>query len=140
MRFTGLSVISSFQRSHTASSDWKLAQTLQSVLVFFLFVFTNVLPGLFAPPRWHLRNQDLHVNRTRKSTLWVSRGSRCEDRCGAPWILAGVRGCEKLWTEAKPKPNKPAGFQFLRDMAKRSDKDLCKQALSCFIPGTGKKV
>lgn len=63
-------------------------------------------------PRWHLGNRDLHVNRTRKSTFWVSRGSRCEDRCRAPWILTGVRGCEKLWTEAKPKPNKPAGFQF----------------------------
>lgn len=121
-----------FQRIQTAISDMKLAQILQSVFFFFL-VFTNLIPGLFATPCCRLENQDLHVNRTRKSTFWVSRGSRCENRCRAPPIRTSVRDVRNCGLKQNPNQTSQLVSSFCvtwRSSPIRSFANMLSHALS----------
>lgn len=134
------SVIFFFQRRQTAISDMKLARMLQSgFLLFFCFFFvsSNLIPGLLAIPRCRLGNQDLHVNRTRISAFWVSRGSRCEDRCQAPRILTSVWDARNCGLKQNPK-------QTSQLVSGTSQSALTKRrgrhTLSSVILGTERKV
>lgn len=140
MRFTGLSVNFSFQIIQIAISDMKLAQILQSGFVFCFFHINKLNTGIVCHPTLLPRKPGSACKQnSKKHVLGFSR-QQVRGSLSSFADSHECSGCEKLWTEAKPKPNKPAGFQFSRYMAMRSDKELCKHALSCVILGTGKKV
>lgn len=104
-----------------------------SLFVSFFPLFTNVLPGLFTTPRCHLENQDLHVNRTLKSTFWVSRGSRCEDRSQALPILTSVPDVRNCGLKQNPNQTSQLGSSFCVtwwSTLKRSFANMLSQTLS----------